>query len=217
MESDHPKQRNKELTKRKLIKAVGDIIAEKGYGGLGVNKIAKEATVDKKLIYRYFGNMNGLIEAYILENDYWLSFARQMQESTDIQTPEMAVSLISSILERQFNFFYEHEDMQRIILEEITKKDALLTSISNIREKLGDSLVRLTDPHFERSDVNFRAVGALLVSGIYYLVLHAKTNGSTVSGIDINTPEGRKEIIQAIRQIIQWSFKAAKNKEKDDK
>jgi len=210
MEDDHIKQRDKEQTKRKLLKAVGDIIAEKGYSGLGVNKIAKAAGVDKKLIYRYFGEMNTLIEAYILEKDYWLNFARKLQESADVQTPEMATCLISSILERQFNFFYEQEDMQRIILEEITKKNALLTSISNIREKLGDSLVKLTDPHFEGSEVNFRAVGALLVSGIYYLVLHAKTNGSTVSGIDINTPSGRKEIVRTIKQIIEWSFKAVK-------
>jgi AcrR family transcriptional regulator len=213
MENEHAKQRDKEQTKRKFLNAVGDIIAEKGYAGLGVNKIAKAAGVDKKLIYRYFGDMNTLIEEYILEKDYWLNFARKLQESADVKTPEMATCLISSILERQFNFFYEHEDMQRIILEEITKKNALLTSISNIREKLGESLVKLTDPHFDGSDVNFRAVGALLVSGIYYLVLHAKTNGSTVSGIDINTPDGRAAIIRAIHQITQWSFKAASKKQ----
>jgi AcrR family transcriptional regulator len=215
MENEHAKQRDKEQTKRKLLQAVGDIIAEKGYAGLGVNKIAKVAGVDKKLIYRYFGDMNTLIETYILEKDYWLTFARKLQESAEVQTPEMAICLISSILERQLNFFYDHEEMQRIILEEITKKNALLTSISNIREKLGDSLLKLTDPHFEGSEVNFRAVGALLVSGIYYLVLHAKTNGSTVSGIDINTESGKKEIIKTIHQIIQWSFKAAKKKHQE--
>ena len=39
------KIKDKELTKRKLLNAVGEIIKEKGYTGLGINKIAKHAKV----------------------------------------------------------------------------------------------------------------------------------------------------------------------------
>jgi len=46
------------------------------------------------------------------------------------------------------------------------------------------------------------------------LVLHAKKNKSTQCGIDINTEEGRNEILKAIRQIIKWSFTAGKIKQK---
>jgi AcrR family transcriptional regulator len=41
------KERDKEATKRKLIDAVGQIIKTRGYTGLGVNKVAKEAGVSK--------------------------------------------------------------------------------------------------------------------------------------------------------------------------
>ena len=50
--NDSPK--NKELTKRKLFAAVGEILKSEGYNGLGVNRVAKQAGVNKKLIYRYF-------------------------------------------------------------------------------------------------------------------------------------------------------------------
>jgi len=47
---------------------------------LRISKIAKYANVDRKLIYRYFSNLNYLVEAYILENDYWMVFAEKMKQ-----------------------------------------------------------------------------------------------------------------------------------------
>lgn len=209
MESkDNVKHRNKEQTKRKLLQAVGEIIIEKGYSGLGVNKIANKAGVDKKLIYRYFGDGNTLVETYILEKDYWLGFADKLQEFNDIKTPDQAKEIISAMLERQFTFLYEEEAMQHMVLEELTSKSPLMASICNIRGNIGASLLKHTDPHFKDSEVNFRAVSALLVSGIYYLVLQAKINGGTICGIDINGTEGREEITKTIRHIIEWAYEA---------
>lgn len=53
--------KDKEQTKRKLITAVAHTFRTEGYGGLGVNKVAKLAGVSKKLIYRYFGGFDRLI------------------------------------------------------------------------------------------------------------------------------------------------------------
>ncbi|MGY0037254.1 hypothetical protein [Pedobacter sp. NJ-S-72] len=98
--------------------------------------------------------------------------------------------------------------MQRLILEELTSKSSLMASICNIRGNIGASLLKHTDPHFKNSEVNFRAVSALLVSGIYYLVLQARINGGTICDIDINDPAGRKEITKTIRHIIEWAYEA---------
>lgn len=55
--------KDKENTKRKLIQAVGEVIQSEGFHNLKISKISKKANVDRKLIYRYFGNLNYLIEA----------------------------------------------------------------------------------------------------------------------------------------------------------
>ena len=55
-------ERNKEQTKDKLLEAVRAIIRKEGFQNIGVNKVAKEAGVDKVLIYRYFGNLEGLLK-----------------------------------------------------------------------------------------------------------------------------------------------------------
>ena len=48
------------ITRRRLISAVGSLLAREGFKGIGVNAVAREAGVDKKLIYRYFDGLPGL-------------------------------------------------------------------------------------------------------------------------------------------------------------
>ena len=78
--------KDKEQTKRKLIDAVGIIIKSKGFSSVRISKVARQAGVDRKLIYRYFGNMNNLTEAYIIENDYWMLFALTLLQKA-LNTP----------------------------------------------------------------------------------------------------------------------------------
>lgn len=199
--------KNKELTMKKLILSVGTIIRNKGYNGLGVNAIAKEAGVDKKLIYRYFGDVNKLIETYVIEKDYWLSPDQQVEDALQAITKKDDLAfMISSILEKQFDFFYDADEMQKLILWQISERVDLLNSICKVREEFGEKVFEKSDKFLKNSNVNFRAISALLVGGIYFMVLHAKKNDSLACSIDINSSEGRKEIIRAIRQIVSWSF-----------
>jgi AcrR family transcriptional regulator len=201
--------RNKEQTRRKLIQAVGDILKSDGYNGLGVNKIAKRAGVNKKLIYRYFGSVNYLIEAYVIENDYWMAFSNRVQDLIDQNSYSGSQSLVTDILQNQFRFFLSDTDMQTLIQWEISGESSLMRSIHNVRESMGQEFLRLTDEHFNGTGVNFRAVAALLVGGIYYTVLHTRFNGDMVCDININSDEGRSDIIKAIRQIVDWAYQDA--------
>jgi AcrR family transcriptional regulator len=65
--------RDRERTEKSIVLAVGRVIAARGFHGLGVNSVAREAGVDKVLIYRYFGGMEELIAAYAQELDFWPS------------------------------------------------------------------------------------------------------------------------------------------------
>jgi len=95
--------KNRPLTERRLIDAVGAVIRTKGYKKLGVNAVAKEADVNKKLIYRYFGTFDKLIEAYILENDYWMNISRKMENVIECKSDTRDMKeIIVSLLEGQF-------------------------------------------------------------------------------------------------------------------
>src|SRR5258708_31182456 len=103
--------KDKEQTKRKLIQAVGEIIKTEGFSNLKISKIAKKAEVDRKLIYRYFGSLNYLIEAYVVENDYWMIFSDQMKKMLDEHNYNSSQELITAVLQNQFKFFISQKEM----------------------------------------------------------------------------------------------------------
>ena len=73
---------------------------------------------------------------------------------------------------------------------------------------LGQQLLELTDSHFQKTGIDFQAVAALLVGGIYYTILHTRHNGSMFSDVDINSEKGQLQITTAISQVIDWAFTA---------
>jgi AcrR family transcriptional regulator len=200
--------KNKDNTKRKLIDSVGEIFRTEGPSGLGVNKVARIAGVNKKLIYRYFTTFDELVEAYIVETDYWMIFAEKVQEMIDGKNASDSQKLVVDILQNQFRYFYSDKQMQKLITWEISANSPLMKSIHNARESMGQKVLEFTDEHFKDSAVNFRAVAALLVGGIYYTILHTRYNGGMFSDIDISTEKGREEIIRTIEDIIEWAYKA---------
>jgi len=203
--------KDKEKTKRKLIWAVGEIIRLEGFDSLTASKVARKAEVDRKLINRYFGGLNSLIEAYVVENDYWMLFADHINDIIKSHSYPGSKELITSILQNQFSYFVTEKDMQRLILWELTANSPLMKSIHNARESMGQKFLELTDIHFKESNVNFRAIGALVVGGIYYTVLHTIYNGGKFADLDINTEEGQNEIIKTIGHIVGWAYKEAEN------
>mgnify|MGYP006328140057 FL=1 len=67
--------RDREATEQRFIEAAARVIARDGAAGLGVNAIAAEAGADKKLIYRYFGGLDGLLEAMGANTAVWIGDA----------------------------------------------------------------------------------------------------------------------------------------------
>jgi hypothetical protein len=212
MKNNEPLQtvKNKELTKKKLVWAVGEIIKVEGFASLkSASKVARLAGVDRKLIGRYFGGLSHLIEAYVVENDYWLLFTEKINDLIKSNNYPGSKELITSILQNQFTYFSSDKDMQRLILWELTANSPLMKSIHNVRESMGQKLLETTDEHFNGSKVNFRAIGALLVGGIYYTILHTIHNGGKFSDLDVSSNEGQEQILNAIEQIIGWAYDEA--------
>lgn len=199
--------KNKNQTMQRLVDAVGAIIKKSGYKGLGVNAIAKEADVSKILIYRYFGGVDQLVEAYVLKNDYWIAKTGEVKiETTNKTDRESLKELTIKLLKGHFEYFNNREEMRSIILWEITERTMLLNSISLVREEMGNLLLEKIEPLFLGSKKNIKVVTAILVSGIYYMILHAKKNESTICGVNVNSKKGEQEILETIEQIVDWAF-----------
>ncbi|MFD1768853.1 TetR/AcrR family transcriptional regulator [Sphingobacterium suaedae] len=206
--------RDKEKTKRRLVATVGKVLQKYTYSGLTITNIAKESGLNPKLIYLYFGSLDGLIEEYILEKDFW-SAKSKTQLSELLENPSLiGPAETNEVFQVQFDSFLKDKSIQRIIHWEMGMKSKLLRKVADDREDVGNHLLNFLDPKFKGTGVDIRATLAIILGGIYYLTLHAKNNGSTIGGIDINEEEGRERIEKAIERLIYRDFEDATGQEK---
>ncbi len=206
-------ERNKIHTKEKLLNAVGTILAEDGFSALGVNKVAKKAEVDKRLIYRYFGTFDNLLEEFLTQRDYWMTIVDRTNKTVTDKSMVNLLDLIVFFLEKQWNTFSQSKILQQIMLWSISEPDnPLMAKLIENREKVGSAIFKKTDGVFNGSQIDYRAIAAILVAGIYYLSLHASANKGTFCEIDLHDELGQAEIKNAIRLINEWAFRAANNK-----
>ncbi len=57
-----PVVRDRPATERSIIEAAARLLADKGFSALNVQAVAEAAGVDRKLVYRYFGGIEGVVE-----------------------------------------------------------------------------------------------------------------------------------------------------------
>lgn len=65
--SDNIRKRNPERTQRLILQAAITEFADKGFGGARVDNIAENAGANKRMLYHYFGNKEGLYLAALEE------------------------------------------------------------------------------------------------------------------------------------------------------
>lgn len=204
--------RNRERTKQRMIDAVGEVLKEKGYAGLTINNIVKKANVDRKLIAHYFGNVNSLIDEYLYQRDYWMTKVAPKLSSIVSEAGTFGKQEAISILHTLYDEVRLSPDFQRILSWEVSEYQDNLRALSESREALGRELFKLTDKDFNKTDINFRAIIALQIAGIYYLIMHAKVNGSTFCEIDINTKTGSDAIKEALVKVVGLVYKEVSDK-----
>jgi len=199
--------RNKERTKANLITALGKILKEDGFAGLSVSRVAEEAKVDRRLIYDYFGGLEGAVKEYLNNNDYWNIRPEEINDIVESSKADRGKALAYNVLENQFDSLIKNEEMRRIITWGLSEKLPMLEELDLKREHIGDQLLhKIFDEGFNGSDKNFRAMYAILMGGVYYLTLHAKMQEHPFCGIDLQELSGQKAIKKALRQFIEFAY-----------
>lgn len=194
----------KEENKKRLVEAVGIILARDGFKGLGVNRVAKAAGVDKVLIYRYFGGLLQLVTAYSETIEFWPDLKELMGRS------ENAIREYSA--DQQFAYFFK--SFIKALRRRPTTQSIMVWLASEpnseFAKKLDDRRVRTALEFFEKLEkipVNrdLTAVVVLLSAAIFRLIETSQTVGF-VGGIDLRKDSGWKRIEHGIEMLARGPF-----------
>lgn len=199
------KIRDRRITSRRLISAVGSLLAKKGFKGLGVNAIAREAGVDKVLIYRYFGGLEGLIAAFAKEGDFWPS-ALELAGGDLKGFSRLPLEKRLSAFAAHFTLALQKRPLtQAIMAWEMIEPNELTDELERVREEGVMDFLRM---FFRKDAVAFdlQAVVMLVGAAVSYLVLRAR-HIELFGGIDIGSGQGWERLQKSIEQIIQAMIK----------
>jgi AcrR family transcriptional regulator len=196
--------RNKERSRERFLQAVGEILTTKGFAALKINAVAEVAGLDKKLIYKYFGGLNQLLDEYLLAKDFWSNVKNEVVPDP---ITDGGKAFTEAMLLQQYEQMSNDPELQKIILWRLSESRTSLTTLLEEQERTGELLFgNLTDPYFGEQAGRYRAVAAVLVAGIYYLNLHAAVNTGTFCGIDLNSEDGRRQIREALSFLNRQAF-----------
>ncbi|GAB2616373.1 TetR/AcrR family transcriptional regulator [Belliella aquatica] len=197
----------KEANELKLFLAIEELFSKKGYAALGVNAVAKKSGVDKTYIYRRFETFEKLLESYFIHKDYWSTRVGVLNEVMANDAPFTFRQIVDYYLHKQFDTVLEDKQFQKLMLWSVSEENELMKSFIAKREEVGENLFEAAKAEIKEKAVDFRAVSAINVAGLYYLGLHAASNNGTFCGLNLNTAEDQQKIKDAISFINQIFLK----------
>lgn len=190
------KKRDRERTKGKILKAVGEVIEKYGTEKVGVNLIAREAGVNKVLIYRYFGGVDGLMEQYVKTGQYTSTSSLEYIENLPVPVPEDRAKMWADVLSKGLQDLRERKATRDLIRWEIGAGKPVMTDARNdaslkMLEKIGEL------PNYP----NTNPMLAIVIGGLYHLAVSADYRDKFVN-VDLQSEDEWKRIEQTMRDII---------------
>ncbi len=197
MKVEKVKQRDKERTKGKILKAVGEVIEKYGTEKVGVNLIARTAGVNKVLIYRYFESVDKLMEQYVKSGLYTSTTADNYLEEIERVLPKQAPEVLTKIMLTFLNDLRERKATRDLLRWEMATGKSMLTDSRNAAAmRLMDKIGSL--PKFD----DLEALSAFLTAGIYFLTISADYRESLL-GLNLKSEDDWKRIERVVEKIIE--------------
>jgi AcrR family transcriptional regulator len=195
-------QRDREETRKEILAAMGRILARKGSKGLGINAIAREARVDKVLIYRYFGGLGELYRAFAMEGNTFPNL-EELAQGRIAELPKLPAAELAKTLILGFGRAIRRRPITREMMRwELQERNELTEEMSKERERQSLQWLSLA-PNLQGADL--AAVASILAAGQVYLTLRAKTT-DYYNGIELNSEDGWKRIEGAVALLCDLFF-----------
>jgi len=182
-------QRDRQATRGKVLAAVGRLLARDGFSSLGVNSVAREAGVDKVLIYRYFGGIEALLETW--GRSITFGAARTVGEAPPPSSPGDRAAAFLQAFARDVR---THPEALEVMRWELVEENALTRRLAEVREAAGfEDLRALALPSGQAEAVDLPAMAAVLTAGLLHLALRARSAPAWL-GIPLRTEGGWKRL-----------------------
>lgn len=189
--------RDREATERRILEATGRLLARDGFRGLGVNAVAREAGADKVLVYRYFGGLAGLLEAYARSADFWPAEEELAPAATDPDPATMVATMLAGLARG----LRRRAATRNILAWELVEQNPLAERTAEARERAGLRLLARLPANLAPG-IDLPAVAAVLSAGLTYLVLRSRTAPAWL-GVSLRGEKGWRRLERAADTVVR--------------
>lgn len=163
-----------------------------------IKQVAKESRTDVSVLTRRFTDDNGLIKAYASKFDYFINDILCDIDISSCNVIEYFRGITTSLVTN----LYQNKEMQEIMLLELRVNNKLTRKSARSRENtLQEIMLNISSKIRLDMWLDPRALLAILVGGLYYLILRG--NRSTFCGIDWDSKKGRELLINSLTDIVE--------------
>ena len=191
----------RDLTEKKILKAVARLLVKRGVDGLGMNVVAKAAGVDKVLIYRYFGDLGGLLRRYGESVDFWPTFDEVLGPERDVLREPDAGRIASRILVNYARALRRRPTTLELLAWECSHRNELTMVLEETRERWSGALLA----EIKKSGVELAqplvALAIVMSAAIHYLAVRGR-HIDVFSGLEIGSDRGWREIESVIAEAF---------------
>ena len=201
------RRRNLEEINQALSKAITEIICEQGFGKPMINHVSERANVIKRVIYENYESFDAVLKQYFAQNDFWtpLILSKIADKCPDYK------DFFTNVLKEFYNAIDNNATFQCIVRWEIACPDDFVRKQARGREKDCSEELQKNVKFFQQMGIDIEAFYALLIAGIYYLVL--RKDVSTFCNINVATRAGKERIFNAIDKLADLMFSAVERME----
>lgn len=201
-------RRTKAQLEEDIMKALERLIIERGFMNIPMLTLVKEAGIDPNVFYRRYGTIENLYEKFASRYDFWLNDTLNISNLQKLGDKKYYAEAFKAL----YDELEKDRAMQRLLVWELTDDNPTTRKTAGIRDKLSLNLSAYYEDIFRSSGIDIKSITALLLGGIYYIVLHQKR--STLCSIDFNTDEGRKKLTNAINALVDIIFGKLEEKQR---
>ncbi|OWV73676.1 TetR family transcriptional regulator [Rhizobium sp. R339] len=196
--------RDRGATERAILAAAKSLLAAEGFQNFGINAVARRAGCDKQLIYRYYGGLDGLVEAIGADLGNWV------RDRIPEDTGGMFLLTYGDLMERLALLLLDalRSDplMRRILAWEISENTEQVRRLSEARSKaLALWLERMRGSLAPPKGVDTAAINAVIIAAIQHLVL-AGAAGGQCAGLALKTPKDWEKAATALKRIVRGVY-----------
>jgi len=196
--------RDRSATERKILDAARKLLAEEGFQGFGINAVARLAGCDKQLIYRYYGGLDGLVEAIGADLGSWV------KDNIPEDSGGMFLLTYGDLMERLALLFMgalrDDPLVCKIVAWELSESTPQVRRLADARTKaLAQWLLRMRGTLTAPKGTDTASINALLFAAIQHLVVSAAASGQ-FAGLPLKTQKDWDKVAAAVTRLVHGVY-----------